>query len=129
MVAVSHSPYSEKLIRATRRIAYNLEAPWVALHVDTGIQLSIEDQGQLVKNMNLARELKAEVITTTDFKVVDALRHASGGFCSVEGQLFFELGSLAGRLGLFRRLFAPGRLGCRGVFLPCQLGLAVLAAM
>lgn len=74
LVAISHSPYSEKLIRATRRLAYNLEAPWIALHVDTGISLNDVDQGQLVKNLNLARELKAEVITTTDVDVPSAVR-------------------------------------------------------
>ncbi len=74
MVAVSHSPYSEKLIRATRRLAYNLEAPWVAVHIDAGITLSDEDQAQLVKNIELARELNAEVITTTDTDVPTALR-------------------------------------------------------
>lgn len=74
LVAVSHSPYSEKLIRATRRLAYNLEAPWIALHVDTGITLNDADQAQLVKNLNLARELKAEVITTTEVDVPSAVR-------------------------------------------------------
>ena len=73
LVAISHSPYSEKLIRATRRLAYNLEAPWVALHVDTGLTLNDLDQAQLVKNLNLARELKAEVITTTDIDVPSAV--------------------------------------------------------
>lgn len=74
MVAVSHSPYSEKLIRATRRIAYNLEAPWIAVHIDTGVFLSNEDQLQLTKNLNLARELKAEVITTTETDIPEALK-------------------------------------------------------
>lgn len=74
LVAISHSPYSEKLIRATRRLAYNLEAPWIALHVDTGITLNDTDQAQLVKNLNLARELKAEVITTTEVDVPSAVR-------------------------------------------------------
>ncbi|HWU45062.1 MAG TPA: histidine kinase, partial [Bdellovibrio sp.] len=74
LVAFSHSPYSEKLIRATRRLAYNLEAPWIALHVDTGINLNDADQAQLVKNINLARELKAEVITTTETEVPSAVR-------------------------------------------------------
>lgn len=77
MVAVSHSPYSEKLIRATRRLAYNLEAPWIAVHVDTGIQLNNEDQAQLAKNLNLARELKADVVTTTDTDVASALRRVA----------------------------------------------------
>lgn len=74
LVAISHSPYSEKLIRATRRLAYNLEAPWIALHVDTGIALNDSDQSQLVKNLNLSRELKAEVITTTEVDVASAVK-------------------------------------------------------
>ncbi len=74
LVAISHSPYSERLIRATRRLAYNLEAPWIALHVDTGLALNDSDQGQLVKNLNLARELKAEVITTTEVDLPSAVR-------------------------------------------------------
>lgn len=74
LVAVSHSPYSEKLIRATRRLAYNLEAPWIAVHVNTGLTLSDKDQAQLMKNLNLARELKAEVISTTEIDVTSALK-------------------------------------------------------
>lgn len=74
LVAVSHSPSSEKLIRATRRLAYNLESPWIALHVDRGISTSDEDQAQLIKNLNLARELKAEVITTTDTDISSAIK-------------------------------------------------------
>ncbi|MBC7458020.1 MAG: sensor histidine kinase KdpD, partial [Bdellovibrionaceae bacterium] len=74
LVAVSHSPYSEKIIRATRRLAYNLEAPWIALHVDTGLNLSDEDQQQLQKNLNLARELNAEVIHTSDSDVAKAIK-------------------------------------------------------
>lgn len=66
LVAISHSPYSENIIRATRRLAYNLEAPWIAVYVDTGLTLSDQDLAQLNKNLQLARELKAEVITTTD---------------------------------------------------------------
>lgn len=77
LVAVSHSPYSQKLIRATRRFSYNLEAPWIAIHVDTGLTLSDEDQKQLKKNLDLARELKAEVISTTDADVASAIRRIS----------------------------------------------------
>lgn len=74
MVAISHSPYSEKLIRAARRLAYTLESPWLAVHIDTGLALNNEDQAHLAKNLNLARELKAEVVTTTDTDVPSALR-------------------------------------------------------
>jgi two-component system sensor histidine kinase KdpD len=74
MVAISHSPYSEKLIRAARRISYNLEAPWVAVYVDVGLSLNNADQAQLAKNLSLARELKAEVVATVDSDVATALR-------------------------------------------------------
>lgn len=74
LVAISHSPYSEKLIRATRRLAYNLDAPWIALHVDTGLSLNDVDQTQLAKNISLARDLKAEVLTTTEIDVPSAIK-------------------------------------------------------
>lgn len=74
LVAVSHSPHSERLIRATRRIAYNLDAPWVAAHVDTGSALSVADAEQLERNLRLARELGAEVASIRAEDVVEALR-------------------------------------------------------
>jgi two-component system sensor histidine kinase KdpD len=77
MVAISHSPYSEFLIRATRRLAYSLEAPWIAVHIDTGEILHDQDQAQLAKNLNLARELRAEVVTTTETDVPTALRRVA----------------------------------------------------
>lgn len=77
MVAVSHSPYSERLIRATRRYAFNLEAPWIAIYVDTGKALDSADQAQLGKNLNLARELGAEVVTVPDVLVSEALQRVA----------------------------------------------------
>lgn len=73
LVAIGFSPYSPRLIRTARRMAFNLEAPWIALYVDTGIQLSAEDEEMLKKNINLARELGAEVITFADHDIVDAI--------------------------------------------------------
>jgi two-component system, OmpR family, sensor histidine kinase KdpD len=78
LVAISHSPFSARLLRATRRKAYNLEAPWVALHVDLGIPLSPSDSEVLTKNLALAAELGAEVITTRDRSVVAALKRIAG---------------------------------------------------
>ena len=74
IVAVSHSPFSARLIRSTRRMAFSLEAPWVALHVDTGTELTAEEHEMLTKHLNLARELGAEVITTKDSSVAEALK-------------------------------------------------------
>ncbi len=73
LVAISHSPFSGRLIRATRRKAYRLEAPWIALHVDSGQPLGIEDQTMLAKNVELARELGAEVLSTRDREVARAI--------------------------------------------------------
>lgn len=73
MVAVGPSPFSEKLIRWTRRMAYTMEAPWVAVTIETTRVLSERDKERLAKNVALARELGAEIITTTDDDIVDAL--------------------------------------------------------
>lgn len=74
MVAISHSPYSERLIRATRRLAYSLNAPWLAVYVDNGMPLTNEDQAQLHKNITMARELNGEVVTSTDIEVSAAIK-------------------------------------------------------
>lgn len=71
MVAVNHSPHSEYLIRAARRLAYTMRIPWFAVHIDNGMYLSAESQRMLAKNLALARDLGAEVMMTThpDLKV------------------------------------------------------------
>ncbi len=73
MVAVGPSPFSERLIRWTRRMAYNLEAPWLAVYVEGAQPLSTEAQTQLDRNLNLARELGAELVMTTGQKVSEVL--------------------------------------------------------
>jgi two-component system sensor histidine kinase KdpD len=77
MCAVSHSPYSERLVRATRRLAYNLEAPWIAVNVDMGIALNDVDHAQLVKNLNLAAELGGEVVAIKDANIRQALQRVA----------------------------------------------------
>jgi two-component system sensor histidine kinase KdpD len=66
LVAVGPSPLSEPLIRWTRRLAGELRCPWLAVHVEGPQSLSEAAQGRLSKNLDAARELGAEVITTTD---------------------------------------------------------------
>lgn len=73
MVAIGPSPFSERLIRWTRRMAYSLEAPWLAVYVEGTRPLSAESQAQLDRNITLARELGAEVVMTTGEKVSEAL--------------------------------------------------------
>jgi two-component system sensor histidine kinase KdpD len=73
MVAVSHSPFSEELVRATRRLAYGLGAPWIGVHVDTGVVLSDRDRAILAKNLSLVRDLGGELVTTADVDIPQAL--------------------------------------------------------
>lgn len=73
MVAVGPTPYSEQLIRWTRRMAYTLEAPWLAVTVETTRPLPAEAQRLLARNLALARELGADVTTTTGDDVAAVL--------------------------------------------------------
>ena len=65
LVCVGPSPASARLVRATRRMAASLRAPWVALHVELehGKVLSPADQTRLEANLRLAEELGASVET------------------------------------------------------------------
>ncbi len=73
MVAVGPSPYSAKLIRWTRRMAYNLGANWVAVCVDTGRKLSEEDRNLLNKNIELSEKLGATIVHVTNADIVEGL--------------------------------------------------------
>ncbi len=70
LVAVSASPYSEQLVRWTRRMAYTMKAPWIALSVETMRTQNAENAQRLAKNLALARELGAEIQTIADDDVV-----------------------------------------------------------
>jgi two-component system sensor histidine kinase KdpD len=74
LVAVSPSPHSQNLIRTTRRLAYRLTAPWIALYVDRNPNLSEEESSRLSKNLALARDLGAEVLTTVATDLSDAIQ-------------------------------------------------------
>ncbi len=66
MVALSPSPLSASLVRWTRRLADAQQAPWLAVYVETPRPLCEEEQGRLTANLDLARQLGAEVVTTVD---------------------------------------------------------------
>ncbi len=73
MVAVSPSPLSERLIRWTRRTAYNLKAPWMAVYIEPTIPLSQTAHAQLARNLSLVHKLGGEVVSTAANDVVTAL--------------------------------------------------------
>ena len=62
LVAVGATPFSESLIRMTRRWAGMLDASWIALHVEGSTSVSEEDKDRVLKNLALARLLGAEVM-------------------------------------------------------------------
>jgi two-component system sensor histidine kinase KdpD len=108
LVALSPSPLSESMARWTRRLADNLQAPWLAVFVDTGRRLSDDEQNRLQKNLALARELGAEVITTSDQDLVDGILRVArqqnvtqivaGKPAGLQLLEFFRGGSVLGRL-------------------------------
>lgn len=73
MVAVSPSPFSEEVIRWTRRVAYNLEAPWFAAFVETSTRPPVKQQELLAQNLDLVRRLGGEIVTAAGEDVVDGL--------------------------------------------------------
>lgn len=73
LVAVGPSPFSEPLIRWTRRIAAATHASWIAVHVDTFRPLSNEEKSRLSRNLSLVKQLGGETITVASDAVSDAL--------------------------------------------------------
>jgi two-component system sensor histidine kinase KdpD len=73
LVAVSASPTSASLVRWTRRLAGELQAPWVAVYVELPRPLNDEEQARLARHLTVARELGGQVITTADDDVTRGL--------------------------------------------------------
>jgi len=73
MVAIGPSPYSAELIRWTRRAISVMGAPWVAVYVESSAPLSEVETARLAKTLSLARQLGAQVVTTTGADLVKTL--------------------------------------------------------
>jgi two-component system sensor histidine kinase KdpD len=73
LVAVSPSPNSEYLIRWARRFSYGFKAVWLCLYVETGTRLSESQRESLSKNLTLARNLGATVVSFPGDNVVRSI--------------------------------------------------------
>ena len=73
LVGVGPSPYSESLIRWTRRASTRLNCPWLVVWVEGSKTLSALQQDRLARALGLARKLGAEVISVTDDNIATAL--------------------------------------------------------
>ncbi len=75
LVAVGPSPQSANLIRTAYRMATRLQAPWIAVAVEsqaTG-RLGPEDQARVAENLTLAERLGAETLVVAGDSVVESL--------------------------------------------------------
>ena len=75
LVCVSGSPYSEKLIRATYRLAEELKAQWSTVYIETpGSGRHVrENRERIWRDLRLAEGLGAQVATVTAINVTDAV--------------------------------------------------------
>jgi len=108
LVAISASPNSAHLIRWTRQRAFSLKAEWTALFIESGQLFNELAQETLRKNMNLARQLGAAVVSIPAEDVADAvLRYARSSNVS---QIVLGKSGLSTRRGLFARSSVTDRI-------------------
>ena len=75
LVCVSGSPFSERLIRTTRRLADELKAPWHTVYIETpgGSRHERENREQVWRDLRQAESLGAQVASVTGTSVAEAL--------------------------------------------------------
>jgi two-component system, OmpR family, sensor histidine kinase KdpD len=80
LVCVGPSPLSARLVRAGRRLAAQLEAPWVVAYVETPAHRSLgdEDRARVAQTLRLAESLGAETITLTGTRMSDEILAYAG---------------------------------------------------
>lgn len=77
VVAISEVAGAQGLVRAAKRLADALKAPWSAIHIETqrSLAFSPEERAQLADTMALASRLGAGTATIPAASVVEGLRH------------------------------------------------------
>ena len=73
LVAINENPTSEEMIRASRKRAFEMDAPWICLNVETDKIKTATEQERLKKYLSLARDLGAEVIKIKDIDVAESI--------------------------------------------------------
>ena len=73
LVGVGPTPYSESLIRWTRRASGRHGCPWLAVWVGGTVPLSESEQALLTRSLSLVRRLGGEVVQATGEDVARAL--------------------------------------------------------
>ena len=80
LVCVSGSPSSERLIRATCRLAEELKAQWFTVYIETpeGGRHARENRQRIWQNLRLAEGLGAQVASVTASNITDAVLEYAG---------------------------------------------------
>jgi len=73
MTVIGPSPHSEKILRWAKNLSYSMGATLLSLYVESTKKLSPSQQDQLNKNINLARHLGIEFITTSGNDIVRSI--------------------------------------------------------
>jgi two-component system sensor histidine kinase KdpD len=75
LVCISGSPYSERLIRTTRRLADEMKAAWHTVYIETpgGNKHTRENRERVWRDLRQAESLGAQVATLTSTSVAEAL--------------------------------------------------------
>jgi two-component system, OmpR family, sensor histidine kinase KdpD len=73
LAVIGPSPHSAKLIRWAKNLSYTMGASLTALYVETIKPLNADQKQQLSKNLGLARQLGAEIISTSGDDLVKAI--------------------------------------------------------
>lgn len=76
VVAVSEQPHAAGLVRAGKRLADALKAPWTAVHIETqrDQSFSAADRAQLAETLALASRLGADTVSIPATHAVEGLR-------------------------------------------------------
>lgn len=75
LVCIGPSPFAERLVRATRRMAASLKAPWIAVHIEgpNDANLSESSREQLTQTLRLVEQLGGETVTLSGQNIADEL--------------------------------------------------------
>ena len=76
VVAISEQPGAEGLVRATKRLADALHAPWTAVHIETprSRQLGVDENRRIAATLNLTTQLGGAVAMVPAAEIVDGLK-------------------------------------------------------
>ena len=75
LVCINSSPLAPRLVRAGRRVASGISAPWVVLYVETPAELrrSEVDRDSMTQALRLAEQLGAETVTLAGENVAEEI--------------------------------------------------------